>query len=473
MKDYVLKDASQSSVGKDAFLNGLVFGFDVGTGSIGYAVRKGTVFKDVGVVICDSEGSDLSKRRELRRQRRTLRSKKYRRQWFAKELAKLGLPKPENPPNDPISLRLRAVNGDELKPEELHAALTHLFKRRGYSKVPWAKVEAVRKNGEKAKQEDSDTQKAVTELEQEMQDKGCRYPCQLLDLRRKEAGELPKTKWGRNFPWGRQMLEDEFRAIAEAQKDHFPELIKNAEMLLHRNTREITREIDGTKQTFHVFFKTDTEKKPGVIGIRWPKFENRGPGLDALEPFRKEPKTGAWIPQHTLRRDKLLFKEWQLEVALNNFRVKRRLITTGRSKKEKFELNPPPPHALEALRKLWNERGHLWAEDLREWAKNYEGQFELHYPIGTLRHEIICQDVLASPSMAWRQFARSLPRLVKNMMLLSILGNKSSEKKTQKLMKRKLPMDTPASSPNLPVRWPRIRLRQTIPTREPLLRHLY
>jgi CRISPR/Cas system Type II protein with McrA/HNH and RuvC-like nuclease domain len=123
------------------FLNGLVFGFDVGTGSIGYAVRKGNEFKDVGVLICDSEGSDLSKRRDLRRQRRTLRSKKFRRQWFAKELIKLGLPKSQTALDDPISLRLRALNGEVLKPEELHAALAHLFKRRGYSKVPWANVE--------------------------------------------------------------------------------------------------------------------------------------------------------------------------------------------------------------------------------------------------------------------------------------------------------------------------------------------
>ena len=125
MKTYVLKDANPSSPSKDFFHTGLVFGFDVGTGSIGYAVREGSEFKDVGVLICDSEGSDLSKRRDLRRQRRTLRSKKFRRQWFDKELVKLGLPKPENPPNDPIVLRLRALNGEELKPEELHAALTH------------------------------------------------------------------------------------------------------------------------------------------------------------------------------------------------------------------------------------------------------------------------------------------------------------------------------------------------------------
>src|SRR5665213_1174562 len=93
------------------FLTGLVFGFDVGTGSIGYAVRKGNEFKDVGVLICDSEGSDLSKRRDLRRQRRTLRSKKFRRQWFTKELVKLGLPKSQTALDDPISLRHRALNG--------------------------------------------------------------------------------------------------------------------------------------------------------------------------------------------------------------------------------------------------------------------------------------------------------------------------------------------------------------------------
>jgi N-acetylglucosamine kinase-like BadF-type ATPase len=50
-------------------LTGLGFGFAVGTGSIGYAVRQGRDFKDVGVLICDSEGSELAGRRNLRRQR--------------------------------------------------------------------------------------------------------------------------------------------------------------------------------------------------------------------------------------------------------------------------------------------------------------------------------------------------------------------------------------------------------------------
>ncbi|MEO5802111.1 MAG: RRXRR domain-containing protein [Verrucomicrobiota bacterium] len=71
------------------FFNGLVFGFDVGTGSIGYAVRKGAEFLDVGVLICPEDTVELKGRRGLRRQRRTLRSRNYRRKWFAAELVKL------------------------------------------------------------------------------------------------------------------------------------------------------------------------------------------------------------------------------------------------------------------------------------------------------------------------------------------------------------------------------------------------
>jgi hypothetical protein len=105
--------AAQSSLNDD-FLTGTVFGFDIGTGSIGYAVRKGKEFLDVGVLICPEDTADLKGRRGLRRQRRTLRSKKYRRQWLAKELEKLGLPKPKTNCNDPIALRCRAVKGAAL-----------------------------------------------------------------------------------------------------------------------------------------------------------------------------------------------------------------------------------------------------------------------------------------------------------------------------------------------------------------------
>jgi hypothetical protein len=51
------------SINGDSFLTGLVFGFDVGTGSIGYAVRKGREFKDVGVLICPEDSNAMPEQR--------------------------------------------------------------------------------------------------------------------------------------------------------------------------------------------------------------------------------------------------------------------------------------------------------------------------------------------------------------------------------------------------------------------------
>ena len=215
------------STNTDPFLTGLVFGFDVGTGSIGYAVRRGSTFlpDGVGVLICDSEGSKLDERRNFRRQRRTLRSKKFRRQWFAKELVKLGLPKPtkeqlkraNNETNEqfdqrtnPVSLRVRALN-EPLEKWQLFIALTHLFKRRGYEKdVPWANKE---KDTKANKENDAEEWGSGTvppeKVQSEFDASGCKYPCEFL-------AQNPKHQ--RRRVWPRALLEKEFHAIAKHKR---------------------------------------------------------------------------------------------------------------------------------------------------------------------------------------------------------------------------------------------------------------
>ena len=361
MKDYVLKDANPSSSSKDSFLTGLVFGFDVGTGSIGYAVRKGTEFKKVGVLICDSESSDLSKRRDLRRQRRTLRSKKYRRQWFAKELAKLGLPKPENPPNDPISLRLRALNGEALKPEELHAALTHLFKRRGYSKVPWANVEKAAKESAKPKKDDDD--EGVKEKVEEIRAKlGSKHPCQFLAEEKAGVGNSPTDKWARKIYWPREVLRDEFLAIAKAQKKHFPKLVEKTDWLLYGDSQPKTK----AGETYHVFFKTTEARNPGVLGLRWPRFDNRGPALDSLQPVDEQGR-----PLHVVRKNKDAFGKAQWELALMNFRVLDAATRQKRDPRIDF------PIFIENLRNEWNKKGKVTEARLKKLAEPFKENFLL------------------------------------------------------------------------------------------------
>ncbi len=387
-------EGQTSSIAKP--LDSLVFGFDVGTGSIGYAVRQGNEFKDVGVLICPEDTNDLSGRRNLRRQRRTLRSRKYRRAWFVNQLFQVGLTRPteENlkrrpaetaeqhfQRTNPAALRNRALK-EPLEGWQLFIALAHLFKRRGYSKVPWANAAKATKDTTKPKKEDDEGEiiKAANSIKSEMEKRDCQHPCQYLAKRREELGQRPTEKWARKIYWLRDLIEGEFHAITKAQEKHFPELAKNTERLLFGETHTVKRTVDGKEKEFRVFFNAAGARNPGVLGMRWPRFDNRGPGLDALEPYRKDAKSGAWIPQHTMRRDNRLFKEWQLDVSLNNFVVIKRLAPAGRRQKEKIEKFPPPPQALAALRKMWNERGHLWAEDLQEWAKVYQGQFELRDP---------------------------------------------------------------------------------------------
>ena len=361
MKTYVLKDANSSSSGKDLFLTGLVFGFDVGTGSIGYAVRNGADFKDVGVLICDSEGGDLSKRRDLRRQRRTLRSKKHRRQWFAKELIKLGLPKPQMLLDNPISLRLRALNGEELKPEELHAALTHLFKRRGYSKVPWANVEKVAKQNAKPKKDDEEgvIKKAVEEIKTKLGDK---HPCQFLAERRLEIGKSPTINWARKIYWPREVLQNEFEAIVAAQKKNLPKLAEKSGWLLYGDSQPKKK----GEETFHVFFKTTEARNPGVLGLRWPRFDNRGPALDSLQPVDEQGR-----PLHVVRKNKEAFTKAQWELALMNSRVLDVATRQKRDPRTDF------PIFIENLRNEWNKKGKVTDKRLKKLALSFTDKFLL------------------------------------------------------------------------------------------------
>jgi len=371
------------STNTDPFLTGLVFGFDVGTGSIGYAVRRGSTFlpDGVGVLICDSEGSKLDERRNFRRQRRTLRSKKFRRQWFAKELVKLGLPKPtkeqlkraNNETNEqfdqrtnPVSLRVRALN-EPLEKWQLFIALTHLFKRRGYEKdVPWANKE---KDTKANKENDAEEWGSGTvppeKVQSEFDASGCKYPCEFL-------ARNPKHQ--RRRVWPRALLENEFHAIAKAQTENkiFPQLTEKTNWLLYGETKEV--------KGHHVYFKTTEAQNPGVLGLRWPRFDNRGPALDSLQPLDEQGR-----PLHVVRKNKETFRKAQWELALINFRVIDR--ATG-------NLVRPDDKSLTRLREIWEsgkrkkkkESGSNAAESeiikisepvLKRWAKDFAGQYKL------------------------------------------------------------------------------------------------
>ncbi len=437
-----------------AFLTGLVFGFDVGTGSLGWAVRNGDRFLDVGVLICPEDTNDLSGRRGLRRQRRTLRSRKYRRLWFARELAGLlgltlaktnkgeELPIAESAWNqnerggwvpkpgfesllEPVALRNRALTGKPLKAEELHAALAHLFKRRGYSKVPWAAADSVAGDTKpkKGDNNEGDVLKAIEGIRKEMVVRGCHYPCQLLAARAREQalwraaasqaqerqrpfadvlaelwvaekmhGEPPKEQpLQRRIYWPREALLKEFAAACRKQAGRFPRLAEKStrkRLLFGKQWDEVSKSglraviRDGRKH--YVYFKDVEGREPGVLGLRWPRFDNRSPGLDVITPENEQGQ-----PQHAARKKCDEYQEAQWAMALINFRVQH-----PKSRK-KFA---PPAESLAKLRDIWEAQQAMNAKRkrkktagdadeetsltvseavLKRWADNFKDQFAL------------------------------------------------------------------------------------------------
>ncbi|MEQ1907167.1 MAG: type II CRISPR RNA-guided endonuclease Cas9, partial [Pirellulaceae bacterium] len=88
--------------------------------------------------------------------------------------------------------------------------------------------------------------------------------------------------------------------------------VSAADWLLYGDTQVVVR----NGQDRRVYFKTTDCANPGVLGLRWPRFENRNPGLDLLMPHDPSRR-----PIHVVRKNKEVFRETQWEQALFNLRV--------------------------------------------------------------------------------------------------------------------------------------------------------
>lgn len=260
MKQIILNQTIQpTGLTIQDFTTGLVFGFDLGTASIGYAVRRGSEFLDVGVIICPEDTSDLAARRQFRSQRRRIRSQRNRKKWVREQLEKMKLQKPSDvffEPRkdetreayldrvDPVRLRCRAIQGVALLPEQLHVAIAHLLGRRGYlDNPPWGNEsgepkakedeevdnspEAIARRKREEEQEKLETALKESEAELASLPEGERYVCFALK-RRGDANQLTNSVRQRGINWRRKYLVEEFAKLAEMQnlnRDEFRRLL--------------------------------------------------------------------------------------------------------------------------------------------------------------------------------------------------------------------------------------------------------
>ena len=158
------------------------------------------------------------------------------------------------------------------------------------------------------------------------------------------------------------MLKAEFDAIAK----HHPKLADKADWLLYGDTREYE---DNRGQLHHVFYKSTEGRNPGVLGLRWPRFDNRGPALDAWQPMDE-----AGRPLHVVRKNKDAFKKAQWELALMNFRVLDAHTRQNRDPRTDF------PEFVAVLRKEWEKKAakhETFKLKLEQLAKPYADKFLL------------------------------------------------------------------------------------------------
>ena len=219
----------------------LIFGFDMGTTSIGFAVikhdrqaRTGSI-KRMGVRIFPEARDPKTKvplnqeRRAKRMRRRQLRRRKERRAEVFRILNEAGLLPPRESeewnelmrthkkgrdPYDPYSLRSRAVDPDHsLTSFEVGRALYHISGRRHFL------ASGIDDSDEVDGQEDADEKQARTNREET-----------LSDLRRSGLtlgqwlSKRDKHERKRGIHAIRQKVEEEFDQIIEAQSQHHPML---------------------------------------------------------------------------------------------------------------------------------------------------------------------------------------------------------------------------------------------------------
>ena len=321
------------------FLTGLVFGFDIGTASLGYAVRRGDTILEAGTLIFPEETGDLSDRRSSRRQRRTMRSRKIRLRVLRQRLEAAGLPRSTtNCLGDAVQLRIKAVRGEPITPEELHAALYHLLRRRGYTNVPWANQDDVDREDKK---EEGQVRAAVEGVRGEMREHGEECPCECLDRWTRE-GRAQRGKSTERVIFPRDLIQKEFRAIVDAQSIRHPELARMADEIIY-GPPDFGRDVNG----FRVYFKKTDAPRAGALALYWPRFDNRGPGLDR---FQERDSQGR--PLHRARRnldtDKAALGQFYL--ALQNYRL---MIPSSRM------LVDPPQALRDAFVEMWKDKGSI------------------------------------------------------------------------------------------------------------------
>jgi len=315
MKDYVVKQEPEAAAKNDT-----VWAFDLGKGSIGEAVRRGTGFLHKASLLIPADFAETKTAAGRRRMWRTRQAHKAREQWLEKVMHAAGIevlkgrqvgkvngkwtetakgdPRLERefpaPGDDTCHtsclLRIKLLRGEKLEPWQVFKAFHSAIQRRGYDKdIPWKTREsrnAKKEDGE----EDAGTEKRMHQFELALETMapgktefqfpayfdawkmGLWNPAKPDELKNRTDCRAEST---RNQIAPRKLVEAEIRRMVEGAAQHYPALTGKADFLLY-----------GPAQQSYASYKPELREKfnlreggatdwQGVVGQKLPRFENR------------------------------------------------------------------------------------------------------------------------------------------------------------------------------------------------------
>ena len=280
----------------------VIFGFDVGLGSLGLAVRKGEKVIHADSLLIDAEVATIKDQAEKRRQKRTRDTHQAREKWWQKiwemigkeplkgiQLEKIngewqktadGDKKLEREfPEDgdetvytSCLLRIKLLQGEKLADWQIYKAIRSAFRKAGYPNVPWAK-----------KQEDKDEEARTIEFKKQLSEifsaENLHFPCywdayqmglvnaqgKIINIRQNNQANPAK-----GVTTSRSLVEKELRELLSQAAKQIPEL-KNkisAEIPAGKDWRDYV--LFGPELT--PFNDTKIE---GIIDQKRARFDNR------------------------------------------------------------------------------------------------------------------------------------------------------------------------------------------------------
>ncbi len=286
-----------------------VFGFDVGLGSLGLAVREGDKIKHAASLLMDSEFGSVGDQADRRRFHRTKQAHKARENNWERIWEEIGKTPLKGRRHERVDnknfkvtpgdeklerefpsqgdetvytsclLRIKLLEGEKLEDWQIYKAIYSALQRRGYdNNVPWKQqAEEPKKSSGKEQSPDELMQKFTSEIDglPEKYHYSCYYEAQKMGLWDVKKGikniridKLAGRARGNVVP--REIVENELKQLLANAAKQIPSLKKI----------QIDKILYGEAATPYKY----TKEHQGILAQKHPRFDNRCVGHCCLIP---------------------------------------------------------------------------------------------------------------------------------------------------------------------------------------------